>query len=243
MKNLEFLKNNLIAHRGYHDIKKGIPENSIVAFKRAIRYNYTIELDVHLTKDNKLVVFHDDNLKRVCGVDKNINLCTYDELLKYNLFDTNYKIPLFKEVLSVVNGKVPLLIETKYYPKYGVLEKKLVEELKDYNGKYAIQSFFIKSLYWIMKNTSSIPLGLLSSDFKRSNNTLKSLIGKTLIYDILLKTDFISFDIRALPNKFIESKRKNKLILGWTIRNKNDYEKVKEYCDNFICENIESFKS
>lgn len=159
------------------------------------------------------------------------------------MFDTNYKIPLFKEVLGLVNGKVPLLIETKYYPKYGVLEKKLVEELKDYNGKYAVQSFNPLSLFWFSKKNKDISLGLLSSDFKKEDNSLKTLIGKTLISDILLKTDFISFDIRALPNKFIESKRKSKLILGWTIRNKNDYEKAKKYCDNFICENIESFKS
>ena len=105
MKNLDFLKNKLIAHRGYHDIKKKIPENSIAAFKRAIRFNYPIEIDVHLTKDNKLVVFHDYSLKRVCGVNKKIEECTYSELLKYNLFDTKYKIPLFKEVLKLVEER------------------------------------------------------------------------------------------------------------------------------------------
>lgn len=70
MKDLEFLSHCLIAHRGYYNNKKGIPENSVLVFKKAIDNNYLIELDVRLTKDQKLVVFHDDNLKRVCGVNK-----------------------------------------------------------------------------------------------------------------------------------------------------------------------------
>ena len=70
MKNISFLKDKLIAHRGDHDIKNKIPENSIPAFKKAINNNYTIELDVHLTKDNKIVVFHDNTLKRVCNINK-----------------------------------------------------------------------------------------------------------------------------------------------------------------------------
>ncbi len=138
MKGISFLKDKLIAHRGYHDIKKGIPENSIAAFKKAIRYNYTIELDVHLTKDGRLVVFHDNSLKRVCGVKKIIEDCTYSELLKYNLFDTKYKIPLFEEVLKLVDGKVGLLIETKIGKFNGKLEEELVKQLDNYKGDFAI---------------------------------------------------------------------------------------------------------
>ena len=96
MKDLEFLSRNLIAHRGYHNNKKGIPENSVLAFKKAIDNNYLIELDVRLTKDKKLVVFHDGNLKRVCGVNKSVKDLTYKELLKYNLFDTTQKVVGFQ---------------------------------------------------------------------------------------------------------------------------------------------------
>lgn len=237
MKDLNFLKTRLIAHRGYHDMKKGICENSISAFKNAIKHNYIIELDIHLLKDNNIVVFHDGNLKRVCGINKKIEDCTYDELLKYNLFNTNDKIPLLKDVLKVVNGKVPLLIEIKYYPKYGVLEKKLVDILKNYKGLYAIQSFYPKTIFWFKKNKKNIPVGLLSSDFKKSNN-LKRIIGKTLLLDILLNADFISYNIKAIPNLYIKSKRKKKVILGWTVKNKKQLNEMKEYCDNFICENI-----
>ena len=156
MKDLEFLSRSLIAHRGYHNNKKGIPENSVLAFKKAIDNNYLIELDVRLTKDKKLVVFHDDNLKRVCGVNKKVKDLTYKELLKYNLFDTTLKVPLFSDVIKLVNGRVPILIETKYHNRYGVLEKILINELSNYRGLYAIQSFYPMSLLWLKINTKDI---------------------------------------------------------------------------------------
>lgn len=242
---MNFLKDTLIAHRGYHDIKKGVPENSIAAFKRAVRYNYTIELDVHLTKDEKLVVFHDNNLKRVCGVNKIIEDCTYNELLKYNLFDTKYKIPLFEEVLKLVDGKVGLLIETKTSKFDGRLEKELVKRLDDYNGSFAIQSFNPISILWFKKNRKNYIRGLLSSDFKHNKNVsnLRKNIMKSLILDIILKTDFIAYDIKALPNSYVNSKRNRKLILAWTIRNKKNYDKAIKYCDNLICENMDEYKS
>lgn len=241
MKNINFLTDNLIAHRGYHDLKMGIAENSMEAFKRAVRYGYTIELDVHILKDDKIIVFHDSNLKRTCKINKPISECTYDEIKNLKLFDTNCTIPLFKDVLKMVNGKVPILIETKYYPKYGYLEKKLFNCLKEYNGKIAIHSFYPKSIFWFKKNAKNIPCGLLSSDFKNSGSSLKKIIGKTLILDIFLKTDFISYNINAMPNIYINAKKSKKSVLGWTVRNKEDYDKALKYCDNLICENMKFY--
>lgn len=244
MKDLSFLKNRLIAHRGYHNKNLGIPENSIVAFKKAINNNYIIELDVHITKDKEIVVFHDFDLKRVCGVNKKIEELTYDELLKYNLYDTKYKIPKLKEILNLVDGKVPILIETKVAKFDGMLESKLSQCLDNYNGLFAIQSFFPFSILWFKKNRPHYIRGLLASNFKTNSeiNNLKKNISKTLITDVILKADFISYDIKALPNLYVDSKRKNKLILGWTVRNKEDYNKAKKYCDNLICENMDGYE-
>lgn len=239
MKALEFLSRNLIAHRGYHNNKKGIPENSVLAFKKAIDNNYLIELDVRLTKDQKLVVFHDDNLKRVCGVNKKVKDLTYRELLKYNLFDTTLKVPLFSDVIKLVNGRVPILIETKYHNRYGVLEKILINELSNYKGLYAIQSFYPMSLLWLKRNTKDIPIGLLSSNFKNDLNRLKSIIGKTLILDLFFKTDFISYDVKGLPNNYLSYKRNKKKIVIWTIKNKKDYDLARQYTDSLICENFD----
>lgn len=239
MKDLEFLSRNLIAHRGYHNNKKGIPENSVLAFKKAIDNKYLIELDVRLTKDKKLVVFHDGNLKRVCGVNKRVKDLTYRELLKYNLFDTTQKVPLFSDVIKLVNGRVPILIETKYHNRYGVLEKILINELSNYKGLYAIQSFYPMSLLWLKRNTKDIPIGLLSSNFKNDLNRLKSIIGKTLILDLFFKTDFISYDVKGLPNNYLSYKRDKKKIVIWTIKNKKDYDLARQYTDSLICENFD----
>ncbi len=113
MKNLQFLTENLIAHRGYHNMKAGIPENSVGAFEKAIENHYMIELDVHILKDNKIIVFHDDNLERMTGVKKQLKNCTYEEIKDLKLNKTNYTIPLFEEVLKLIDGKVPILIELK----------------------------------------------------------------------------------------------------------------------------------
>lgn len=242
MKDLEFLSRSLIAHRGYHNNKKGISENSVLAFKKAIDNNYLIELDVRLTKDKKLVVFHDDNLKRVCGVNKKVKDLTYKELLKYNLFDTTQKVPLFSDVIKLVNGRVPILIETKYHNRYGVLEKILINELSNYKGLYAIQSFYPMSLLWLKRNTKDIPIGLLSSNFKNNSNSLKKLIGKTLILDLFFKTDFISYDVKGLPSNYLSLKKDKKKIVIWTIKNKKDYDLAKKYTDALICENMYKYE-
>lgn len=241
MKDVDFLKNNLFAHRGYHDIKLKIAENSLDSFKRAIRHGYSIELDVHMLKDGNIIVFHDDNLKRVCNVDKIVNHCTYDEIKNLKLFDTKSTIPLLEDALKVIDGKVPILIEIKYYPKYGELEKALLDKLKVYKGKFVIQSFYPKAILWFKKNTKTIPVGLLSSDFKNSDNSLKKAIGKTLVFDLFFKVDFISYDIRAIPNVYLDAKKNKKIVLAWTIKNKKDYEKALRYCDNFICENMNEY--
>ena len=234
-KDISFLTQNLIAHRGYHNIKKGIPENSILAFKEAIKHNLTIELDVHILKDRKVVVFHDDNIKRMTGIDKNIKDMDYDTIKKMQLQRTNQRIPLLQEVLSLVDGKVPLIVELKYDVRCGALEKEVIKILKNYNGKYAIKSFNPFSIMYIKKHFPNAIRGQLLSELKDVRKIINLM---KLLLNSITKPDFISCDIRALPNKRIAKIRKNKIILGWVIRNKEDLEKAEKYCDNFICENI-----
>ena len=240
MRDVSFLYNPVIAHRGFFNNEEGIPENSIPAFKKAIRYGYAIELDVKLTKDKRLVVFHDDLLKRVCGVNKIIENLTYKELLKYNLFDTKYKIPLFSEVLELVKGKVPILIETKSLKFNGELENELSYLLDTYKGDFSIQSFNPFSIYWFKKNRSDYVRGLIISNTKK-RKTLANLIAKSVIGDVFLKINFISYNIKMLPNSYIKRKKKSKVILGWTIKNKKELLFAEKYCDNVICNNMEEY--
>ena len=89
MNNIDFLKNRIIAHRGYFDNSLGIPENSLPAFKKAIDLNFAIELDIHILKDNTIVAFHDNNLKRMTGINKPLKDYNYGELKDIKLLDTN----------------------------------------------------------------------------------------------------------------------------------------------------------
>ena len=238
-KKMDFLKKYLIAHRGMHNINKGIPENSIKAFKEAIKNNYIIELDLHILKDKSVVVFHDDNLKRMTGIDKRLIDTTYNEIRQLKLQNTDNYIPLFKEVLEVVKGKVPIIIELKYDNKVGKLENETIKFLKGYKGEYVIKSFNPFSVLWLKKNYPQIIRGQLASKFSDEKNIIKRIVLRNMWFNFITKPDFISYDINGFPSKRVEKYRNKKIILGWTIKDKEQMEKAKKYCDNFICENME----
>ncbi len=237
-KDLSFLKNTLIAHRGVHNNDEGIPENSLKAFQDAIDKKLIIELDLHILKDDTIVVFHDDNLSRMTGINWNIKDLTYEEIKNIKLKNTEYHIPLFSEVLELVDGKVPLLIELKTDVSVGRLEKATVQMLKDYNGKFAIQSFSPFSINWFRKNAPEIIRGQLS-DNMNNRFIIERWFLKNMLFNSISKPDFISYGINSLPNKKVSKFHKTNLVLGWTIRNNNNLEHAKQYCDNFICENFE----
>lgn len=239
-KDLSFLTQNLIAHRGMHNIDKGIPENSLKAFGEAINHNYLIELDLHILKDGKVVVFHDDNLSRMTGVNKNIKDCVYDDIKNLKLQNTDYYIPLFTDVLSLIDGKVPIVIEFKYDVKAGILEQETMKLLDDYKGEYVIKSFSPFSVFWMKSHYPNVIRGFLSSNMKYEKICfLKKFFLKSNLLLKLLDIDFISFAIDSLPDKKIKKFRNNHLVLGWTVRSKADFEKANPYCDNLICENFD----
>lgn len=228
-----FLKETIIAHRGIHDNKK-IYENTLEAFKKALKKQYIIELDVHLTKDNIIVVFHDYNLKRLTGINKIIENTTYKELNQQELFH----IPTLEETLKLVKGQVPLLIEIKQNSKVGPLEEKLMTILKNYKGKYAIQSFNVMTIYWFKKNYPTILRGQLSSQYRKTKmNKVTKFILKNMLLNYITKPDFISYKYDELsPKKIKKYKRKGIILLAWIIDNKEDYNQYKNQYDNLICE-------
>lgn len=238
-KDISFLKGKIVAHRGMHNIYKKIPENSISAFSEAIKNGYAIEFDVHILKDDMLVVFHDDNLKRVCGIDIDIKDKTYDEIKDIKLFNTEEHIPTFEEVLNVIDGKVPIVIEVKHDVKSNKIIDLIMEKLKDYKGKYVIKSFDPFKILYLKKNYPEVIRGQLSASFKKDKMPkIEKILLKNLFFNFLTKPDFISYEVGALPNKHVEKFRKTKPVFVWTIRNKSQYEKAKEYGDTFIAEGI-----
>lgn len=233
-----FLKSNtLIAHRGLFNNDKGVIENTIQAFEKAIEYKYIIELDVHSISDNIIVVFHDDNLKRLTGIDKKIKECTYNELRKIRLNNTDSYIPTLEEVLQLVDGKVPILIELKYNKFVGVLEKELMKILSKYTGEYAIQSFNPLSIIWFRIKHPHILRGQIVSDFKYQKiNPVKSYLLTKMCFNIFSQPNYISFNIHDVELDKIESFKKKYTVLGWTVKTQEEYMQLREHYDNLICE-------
>ncbi len=241
-KDLEFLKGLYIAHRGLHDNEKGIPENSIKAFKEAVKRNIPVEFDVHLLKDGNIVVFHDDNLSRMTGYNKMIKDCTYEEICELRLLDTNEKIPLIEEVLQLIDGKVLIDIELKYDAERGKLEKRLCDFLDNYKGKFIVKSFHPYAVNWFKKHKPEYVRGQLATDYKneKSLGFIKRFIAKNMLYNFITKPDFIAYDLKALPNKMVETYRKKSCpILIWTIKTHEELETAKQYGDSYIYENIQ----
>lgn len=219
MKNLKFLTENLIAHRGLHS--KNIIENTITSFIKTMELGYTIELDIHILKDNTIVIYHDYNLKRLTNVDKTIESLTYPQLSKIKI-KNKYQIPTLEKVMNIINGKVPILIEIKTITNNHIFLKTLLKLLSNYKGKVALQSINPHVIEWLYKNKTIYPVGLI--------------ILNEFNYKILKKyqkmIDFISVYKKHLPFK------SKKIVIGWTIKNVNELLKYQPLSDNLIVENI-----
>lgn len=228
-----WLLTRLIAHRGYHNA--AAPENSLAAFSRAIEADFPIELDVHLLADGTVVVFHDKTLSRVTDKDGYISKLTKDDLKDIYLCGTKEKIPTFADVLGLVAGKVPILVEIKSDGKIGDLEKAIWELLKDYKGEYAVQSFNPYSVGWFVHNAPQVLRGQLSCYFKGEKmSRIRKTVLKKLRFNKISKPDFIAYGHEDLPNRYV---KKTKLpVLAWTIRNQDEYLRVSNHCDNVIFE-------
>lgn len=236
-KDISFIKQNFIAHRGvYNNVE--IVENSMEAFKEAIKRKYIIELDVHLLKDNKtIVVYHDDNLERLTKINKKIVDCSYDELCKIKLFGKDIKIPTIEEVLKLVDGKVPIIIELKYDRKVGLLESRLANVLDNYNGKFAVKSFNPLSIMWFKRHRKNYVRGLLVN---YSHNNLKEYIISKMLFLKETTPDFLSVSYEFANSDKIQKLRLKMPVIAWTVKDKKTYEKVKNSFDNLILENFDN---
>ncbi|WP_100404195.1 glycerophosphodiester phosphodiesterase family protein [Bacillus solitudinis] len=234
---MEWLKTVPIAHRGFHT--ETSPENSMPAFLRAVEEGFTIELDVRLTKDQQVVVFHDANLKRMTGLSKNVSECSYEEIQHLKLCYTKERIPLLEEVLEQINGKVPLLIEIKNKRRAGALERKTNELLQAYSGNYAIQSFNPFTLGWFKKNSPGVIRGLLVGDLTKEKtfSMKQKLLWNKWLFLKMSQPHFINYDLYSanyIP-KFI---RENTAIIRvcWTAVSKQEYQQALAEFDNVIFE-------
>ncbi|MDO4815521.1 MAG: glycerophosphodiester phosphodiesterase family protein [Bacillota bacterium] len=190
------------AHRGLHKRDKSVPENSIAAFERASAKGYGMELDVQLSRDGEVVVFHDDTLNRVCGVDSRVDEKTYAELKEMSLCGTEETVPLFSEVLKTVRGRGPLIVELKNGRSNKELCEKTYALLKDYNGEYCIESFNPMIVRWFRKNAPEIVRGQLASppkDYGGEVNGITAFVLGNLLLNFLARPQFIAYKIAPKP--------------------------------------------
>ena len=182
------------AHRGLWG--KDIPENSLKAFDKAVKNGFGIELDVQLSKDNAVMVFHDYTLKRMTGAEGKISELTLNELKKLSLINSEEKIPTFKEVLELVDGKVPLLIELKGENFDSSLCPKVAEILKEYEGIYCVESFNPLLIKNIKKYLPKVTCGQLYTNVVRDKKKISILnILLTLMsFNFLARPDFIAYN-------------------------------------------------
>ena len=239
MKDLTWIKEKLIAHRGFHSKDKTIPENSLKAFELAIEKDYGIEMDINVLRDGTVVVFHDINLNRLVGSDKNLSDLNYEDIKGFKLLNTNEKIPTLKEVLELVNGKVPLLIELKPLGNNKLLCEKFMETIENYNGLYAIHSFNPGTVYWFKKYHPEVIRGQITEFFKndlKMKKTTKYLM-KTMFFNRITKPDFINYGIVDLPNKYCDRLYKKGLcIISYASQSQEQFDMVKKHYDNSVFE-------
>jgi len=218
------------AHRGYFSKTQRVPENSLLAFELAIQKNMGIELDVHLTKDKQLVVFHDDTLERMCGLPQRVESTTYHTMQTLFLMGSSEKIPLLSEVLDLVDGKVPLLIELKMPTPNTTLCSAVYALLADYNGSFLIQSFNPLALRWFKKHAPHILRGQLSSGFTKERPSIPFIycfLVQHLLTNCIARPDFITYHAPDTANiSLLINRLLYKIPIGvWTLRSEEMYKK------------------
>lgn len=232
-------KYKYIAHRGLHSKELNILENTLEAFKRAMDNNYAIELDVQLTKDNEIVVFHDYNLERMTGKNIYVKDITLNKLKRITLKGSFSTVPTLKEVLSLVNGQVPLLIEIKNDGKISILEEKLIEILNNYNGEFMLESFNPFVVSYFKKNTNFLCGILVCKIYESIKGKLVGMLFNLLLLLNILKADFIAYKYKDLDKKIIRKITKRNIPLYvWTIDNEEDLENSSKFSQGIIFENV-----
>lgn len=228
------------AHRGLWNCE--IPENSLNAFKNAVENGVGIELDVQLSSDGEVMVFHDYTLNRMTGVNKKLSELTASQLQNLSLSNTNQTIPTFKEVLKVIDGKVPILVELKGENFDTSLCPKVAEILKEYKGPYCIESFNPLLIKAMRKFLPDVFYGQLYTNVCRDKekHSLLNILLTIMAFNFLTKADFIAFnklDRHSLAVKLTTTLYKAPKFV-WTVTTKEELTAAKFYGECAIFENV-----
>ncbi len=210
------------AHRGLHNAER--PENSMAAFRAALEKGYGIELDVHLMKDGNLAVIHDASLQRVAGADVKIEDLTLEDLENYRLGGTEERIPLFREVLELFDGKAPIIVEVKCErDNFARLCQATTDMLENYRGDYCMESFDPRAVRWLYKNKPSVCRGQLTQNWLITKAKLPWILKFVLTFhlsNVYSRPDFLA--VMYEDRKTFGTGLCRKLLgiqgVSWTIR-------------------------
>ena len=229
----------LYAHRGLHDNKTEAPENSLAAFQKAVDAGFGMELDIQLTKDGIPVVFHDFDLKRVCGIEGKVSDYTLEQLKEFRLFASNEQIPTLSQVLKLVDGKVPLIVEFKGNSMDVSLCPVADEILSKYKGVYCVESFNPMMVAWYKKHREEIFRGQLSEKFfTNGKKNLLNFMLQHLLGNFLGRPDFIAYkctDYKAVARRLC-CNLFSATGVTWTIRSEEELKEMKKHFEIFIFE-------
>lgn len=246
------LEGQKFAHRGIYDNNGTEPENSMKAFANAVEKGYPIELDVRLTKDNKVVVFHDETLTRMCGITKSVNALSLSEIKELHLLNTEEKIPSFLEFLMLVNCRVPILVELKTrLPGISASElcTKVMEHLDYYKGEYIIESFDYAVLEWFKNHRPRVMRGQLAMGFqcyalalgKQGAEAIpmyRRRMISWLLYNFKSRPHFISYRFQNVGFGVKLCCLLGAMVSVWTVKTPEDSKKLLEQYNAVIFENF-----
>ncbi len=226
------------AHRGLFDNAGPAPENSLGAFQKAVEAGYGIEFDVQLSKDDRLVVFHDDTLKRMCGVEGHVWDYTLEELQKMKLGASEETIPTFEQALETVDGKVPLIIEYKLDRPQTKVCRLAAAVLEKYQGAYCIECFHPLALIWYRKHQPRVLRGQLCEEHFRNERFKGNFIYVIMAYmltNFVTRPDFIAYNYQHVGNLSRRICRwLGGLSVAYTIKSEEAYAEAEKEFDLFI---------
>ena len=228
-----------IAHRGLHGAS--CPENSLAAFAASAEAGLPLELDVHASVDAEAVVFHDTSLARITGVPGDVRTWPWHRLRRLALAGTQECIPSLVEVLRMVEGRVPVVVEIKNEGPVGVVERAVARVLDHYEGAFAVQSFNPLSMAWFRRERPAWLRGLLAGDMDETGyGRVKRVILQRLLLAPHVRPSYIGYDLRALPEPSVSLLRRLGVpVLAWTVRTEAEQARALELADNYIFESVE----
>ncbi|MFA7647419.1 MAG: glycerophosphodiester phosphodiesterase [Phenylobacterium sp.] len=228
-----------VAHRGLWS-KGGPPENSLGAFQTACAAGYGVELDVHLSADGEAMVFHDDDLQRMCGVPGRIGDRSAAELAELKLAGTDEKIPTLTEALAVIGKRAMVHVELKTaWGAVGPLEQRVHDILIDHNGPVCVIGFNPYSHAWFADRHPTFLRGLDSYSYKRAPHLSEEQrqAFARLEHVEIARPHFLALGLDMLPCERADQLRAAGMpVVAWTVRDPSQWEAIKDHCDNLIFE-------